>query len=160
MEHLGLMESGWWIDGIMEYYGHLWDYDHNPRAEPGNFEGKNWMGNLVGGWALPLWKMMEWVRHLGWWKSQWKVIKIVPNHQPGNWMELVDGKKIRVIPVLGFDGLESIAREFSDDLVMIFMGVLLIGFVAVDISWDCADLWGLMVIYVDITNYIRDYNGL
>ena len=25
---------------------------------------------LVGGWALPLWKMMEWVRQLGWWHFQ------------------------------------------------------------------------------------------
>ena len=68
-------------------------------------------------------------------------------------------EKNRVIPFIGFYGLESTGREFSDDLDD-FYGVLLIGFVAVDISWDCADLWGLMVIYVDITNYIRDYNWI
>jgi len=42
--------------------------------------------------------------------------KNVPNHQPGNWMKLVDGTKIRVIPFIGFYGLESTGREFSDDL--------------------------------------------
>ena len=37
----------------------------------------------VGGWALPLWKMMEWVRQLGLWHSQdMEKWKNVPNHQP------------------------------------------------------------------------------
>ena len=44
-----------------------------------------------------------------------------------------------MIPFIGFYGLESTGREFSDDLDD-FYGVLLIGFVAVDMSWDCADL--------------------
>ena len=36
---------------------------------------------LVGGWALPLWKI--WVRQLGWWHSQYmEKWKNVPNHQP------------------------------------------------------------------------------
>ena len=35
---------------------------------------------LVGGWALPLWKI--WVRQLGWWNSQYGKITNVPNHQP------------------------------------------------------------------------------
>jgi hypothetical protein len=39
---------------------------------------------LVGGWALPLWKI--WVRQLGWWHSQYmESHKIhVPNHQPAS----------------------------------------------------------------------------
>ena len=42
--------------------------------------------HLVGGWALPLWKIMEWVRQLGWWHSIpniWTVIKkCSSHHQP------------------------------------------------------------------------------
>ena len=46
--------------------------------------------NLVGGWALPLWKIMEWVRQLGLWHSIpngfWKVnqnsMEISSHHQP------------------------------------------------------------------------------
>ena len=43
-----------------------------------------WYPDLVGGWALPLWKMMEWVRQLRLWNSQYMDShKIhVPNHQP------------------------------------------------------------------------------
>ena len=42
--------------------------------------------HLVGGWALPLWRIMEWVRQLGWWHSIpniWTVIKkCSSHHQP------------------------------------------------------------------------------
>ena len=38
---------------------------------------------VVGGFNLPLWKKMEWVRQLGWWYSQLNgKIKTVPNYQP------------------------------------------------------------------------------
>ena len=39
---------------------------------------------MVGGFNLPLWKMMEWVRQLGWWHAQYdgKHQSHVPNHRP------------------------------------------------------------------------------
>ena len=41
------------------------------------------LAKLVGGWALPLWKI--WVRQLGWWHSQLNgKIKNAPNHQSVN----------------------------------------------------------------------------
>ena len=64
----------------------------------------------VSGWwfsALPLWKMMEWVRQwvrqLGWWHSQYmyiyRKIKHVPNHQP-SCFRVIANRKIHQTPHL------------------------------------------------------------
>ena len=40
---------------------------------------------MVGGWALPLWKI--WLCQLGWWNlSAWKSSQHVPNHQTDTYM--------------------------------------------------------------------------
>ena len=51
---------------------------------------------LVGGWALPLWKMMEWVRQLGWWPIYGK-IQNVPNHQPVTYVHVSVSSNSRLL---------------------------------------------------------------
>ena len=60
--------------------------------------------HLVGGWAQPLWKIMEWARQLGWWHSQYdgKVIKFIVTF-PTEWK------------VIKFHGSKSPTSNFRDD---------------------------------------------